>query len=739
MKAFVSVMVGISLMLTRPDPAHAQPGPPRNLPAVFVLDLSKSMEGAKLLALKEAIKLGMTILNGGSARMIRFSDGATIDPLLPLLDHEGRRAAIRYCDALTTYQGTNYLAALDALECLRLPPGTPVIWISDGSPTTGTPDEIAARAGRSGLKFYTIAVQAEADAQGLLSEMSRASRGKSVSVSDGEALATTMIELAFNVSDYLAYAPTESRKEFKGTYGGGSILALGYDATPVVDGAGRGDATLSHTATLPGVHVSVTRVELSSRSNLTYSIGARRTPRGRLAKVLRNDHRRYDVVAITPADGRPAAGGQAEYLAKPAPPALDATGAVIPKRTPALGMEARDVSGRVRSRAVGVPTGDRDGTVVVKLPIPPEPGLALDVFKVETIVDGGAVFKREESVGSLVATLPKTAGLAIERGMVVDLGRRFAGSGRVDIGAVKVPARDDAAGAYRVETDDLGGDLTSIPLTASVSTIRPRASEPSAVGLSAEIGPVPPGVYEGRIRLSSALFPGEQFILARLTIVEPLTAELIGGGRLRPDSIVRSRLRVRNAGPRPVVGAKLLGGPIEVAGGVVELLPPPTLSVPAEGEATIDLNIAVAAGVSERKAIRLPLRVVRGNAEPLTMLVEAKLDDGEPPIRVSPRPLLISGERGAVVAFTIRVRPTADAVVPDRVRASAGDFRADKGQDAAVTFDLAAKPDRLDANRAVEIRGHVVMPTTPGRYAGEIHVLTDVNGRVAIPATIVVR
>ncbi|MGE3777161.1 MAG: hypothetical protein AB7F89_08260, partial [Pirellulaceae bacterium] len=350
-------------------------------------DVSYSMASqGKLAALQETLKLPFTILNG-TLHVITFADDAVIEGSHDLQLQDARRRAMAKYAGLATRSGTNYIAAIQKVRELRLAPGTKVVFISDGEPTTGGDREaILSAVKASGLTFCTVAVQAAPAAKSLLTEMAQLSGGMALAAETGEDLTRHLIALAFDVEDYMVFQPRIPGEEFRWTIGGGSILALGYDAVPAVEGPLPTDARLEVTAALPGEHVSVMRIELTVTTDVVIRIANRRSARGRFGKVLRNDVRTYRMETHEIKDKPVQAGQSLELLLTPDTPLRDATGAVLPQREPEQAIRIVDVrTGEALAETRAVPQAD--GKMRATIQVPPAAGALLRLEQVETILD----------------------------------------------------------------------------------------------------------------------------------------------------------------------------------------------------------------------------------------------------------------------------------------------------------------------------------------------------------------
>ena len=397
---------------------------------VVVVDTSGSMQGEKIAALAEAGKLVCVLLEG-TIDPVPFREVARADAPLPLDTDDARLATMTYFSGLRAGGGTNYLSALDAVIARNLPKGTPCLFVTDGENGTGTPADVLERARRCPGPIYTVGIGLNTpQPRDLLAEMAKVTGGSATSVANAEELVTTLIKLAIGLSDYVSYTPADKKKVFRGTFAG-TVLAIGYDAELAVEGmpALTGKA-LEVRAKLIPESVIVRRIRLGQSTDITIRKIRDLSTGGRLAKVLRNDVRSYDI-KVGAADGQATAGGTVEVVAVPKPAPLDASGKAVLVKDPEVRVEVRDESGTVRSRAVAAPPRDGSGHKVAQVPIPAEVNERLKLVISQIFRDGLAIFGKERVV-DVVTEAPRADGLTLPRTSRVNLGSARANAGRVE-------------------------------------------------------------------------------------------------------------------------------------------------------------------------------------------------------------------------------------------------------------------------------------------------------------------
>jgi len=155
---------GTFMLLLTPPAATSTPAMPRAL--TFVVDISGSMSGDKLLQAKAALRQAVQGLGPRDVfRIIAFSSGVQQfrDGFTPATGST-RAAALQFVDALEANGGTNIAGALDAAfavrpDAARLPL---VVFLTDGVPSVGEqdPERLAALAagGLGRTRVFTVGV-----------------------------------------------------------------------------------------------------------------------------------------------------------------------------------------------------------------------------------------------------------------------------------------------------------------------------------------------------------------------------------------------------------------------------------------------------------------------------------------------------------------------------------------------------------------------------------------------------
>lgn len=267
------------------------------------LDVSGSMKGRRAQSMFEAAKLCLAILDPDrEVFIVPFNHAAKVRRF-KLTSLAERQEAMRFIDDLPIDGGTDYLAALKAIQ---VPPGTPSIFLSDGEHNGDPAQVLAFLKARKGAPLFTVAVEAPASADKLLAEMAALTGGSHVRVDRSEALIKVFLDIAKNLGHYRSYSPKENKVECKDVVG--KLIAFGFDARPEVStGLPLASPASEHQALLPGEHVQLMAVDLGKPTLVTIEATQKRSAQGRLAAILRQDLLRASMKVHAP-EGKIGAG-----------------------------------------------------------------------------------------------------------------------------------------------------------------------------------------------------------------------------------------------------------------------------------------------------------------------------------------------------------------------------------------------------------------------------------------------
>lgn len=193
-------------LITMTPPARTGPGTPRDV--TFVVDVSGSMSGRKLMQAKAAgHQLLASLSPRDRFRVVDFSTDVRVfrDEFLPATrDHI--RAADAYLDALKARGSTNISGALDEALAPETPPDRLplVLMLTDGEPTVGEtdPGSIAERAARQRgrARVFTFGVGADVNAT-LVERLALEGRGTAAFVRPNEDVERTVALTASRLTD----------------------------------------------------------------------------------------------------------------------------------------------------------------------------------------------------------------------------------------------------------------------------------------------------------------------------------------------------------------------------------------------------------------------------------------------------------------------------------------------------------------------------------------------------------
>jgi Ca-activated chloride channel family protein len=162
---------------------------------IYVVDVSGSMAGEKMVQAQKALKLGVSMLRAGDRfNVISFSTGlASFREGLVEASADVKAAAAQWIDALQAVGGTNIEGALDAALRAQASGRLPlVVFITDGRPTVGERDtemllKRAMAANVAKARIFTFGVGHDLDV-GLLDRLAEGTNGLRDYVTPGEDL-----------------------------------------------------------------------------------------------------------------------------------------------------------------------------------------------------------------------------------------------------------------------------------------------------------------------------------------------------------------------------------------------------------------------------------------------------------------------------------------------------------------------------------------------------------------------
>ncbi|MFA6110809.1 MAG: VIT domain-containing protein [Candidatus Latescibacterota bacterium] len=168
----------------------------------FVVDLSSSMGGIRLAAVREALAAALEGLDADDLfSLVVFGNGATSFTAMPLAATPANRAAaLAFLDGQTAAGASNFEAALQQAFGQPFPDGwvNRVILVTDGAPTVGEADgarlsELAQSAAAGPVSLSAIGIGELAD-QGLLQQLASLHRGTTAFIGEETDLATQLRE-----------------------------------------------------------------------------------------------------------------------------------------------------------------------------------------------------------------------------------------------------------------------------------------------------------------------------------------------------------------------------------------------------------------------------------------------------------------------------------------------------------------------------------------------------------------
>ena len=734
--------VPLLLLLAGPLVAAAAPSPTgqtqplaRTRPVVIALDLSGSMNDVgRLDSVKQAMKLVLAIFDG-TVHLVPFAGEAQAAQTLPLGTAAERRRAEQSIRRLTADGGTNYLAALDRIDELGLSGPADVIFLSDGLPEPGYggSEAVLSRIATTPHRLHTVAAQTGPNERRLLRTMAERTGGSALAVDNAEQLTTGLVELAFELTDYFVFDPSQPVRRFEGTFSGGVVLALAFDARVGIDGLIAGDRVYDAAAELPGEWVTIERITPQQTCDLTLFLEQPRSASARLAKLLRNDVRRHRPQIAAAREGQVPAGRVVEIESVPLA-ASDRGGRNAALRDPEIDYRlVRDRDGTLIDRGPAV--RDADGRLVARLAIPNRVGEAMTLIQTESLADrsGTAIRTTKRPLSTTYATQDRITSAV----GAVDFGSRP--SGRSEAIMATVPLVAPVATTLAVSLGPLTHEATgqTLPVRGPASLVA-AAGKPAVLDLRLDPAELTVGEYGGTVRVSSPLLPHALSLRTHLSVVPSLASSWPQPPKLSRGTITKTSLRLKAGGDGPNGRVTLEKTRLDVPGGSVWIQPSDGRLIARGGSATVPVQIAVGPNVEPGE---VPLRLtatVDGRAIAVDPLPLTLTDGSAAHFEASPKTVRVTGAAGAIGTFNLTIAATAGLSGRDSLRAVGGEFSDPNGQRAKVAIDCRVEPPGvLTAARSVAIAGRVLIPNTPGTHRGELVVTSDTSGTLRVPIVVV--
>ena len=228
------------------------------------VDVSSSMEGSRIRAAREGLKLLAAIADSDDELVVvSFSDTANSQSY-SLASTADRYKAMRAIDGIVANGSTNYLSAL---QCPDLVAGNRAAFFSDGE-HGGTPQELfdfVRTKLPAGLELRTIGVECETGgpAETALMQMASLTGGSYARASTSEEIVRQFVELAIRQGAYRGHQPSDDTVTLNGAVG--RVLVFAYDGDVAIEGGG---SPFLHRAELPGERVSFASVDCASPADL---------------------------------------------------------------------------------------------------------------------------------------------------------------------------------------------------------------------------------------------------------------------------------------------------------------------------------------------------------------------------------------------------------------------------------------------------------------------------------------
>lgn len=334
---------------------------------------------------------------------------------------------------------------------------------------------------------------------------------------------------------------------------------------------------------------------------------------------------------------------------------------------------------------------------------------------------------------------PSVTGLAGDRIRTIDLGTFTATHGEVQ-SRLEFQGRDTKVD-YRVETTDLSHAGTILP-TNVPDMLTARSTARSGIPIAVTIGDVPAGEYHGMIKLSTRKLPDVDWIVRlRVTVTDPIDGRVVMDRDLPAGGFASGQLILVNRGNNAVTGleikpSKTFGIDGKKVTGIemrADAAPIPELG-PGK-KTTVKLDFAAKQGVPHGKAVG-HLRVLRrsGSARKIPVTVTIADKRKQTLFRAIPSKVTVTGKRGQLVKFQIRLRPSPELMLAETIDFSTGRFRSDSRDPNVVVHHSPESPVTLRPKTPSDFSCAVLLPRTRGVFEGEITLRgSSIAGRTVVP------
>lgn len=700
------------------------------------IDVSGSMSGERLRAAREGAKLFVSMLEPtDTVQLISFGDSASVSQVFSLTKSSETKAAHHWIDQLETAGGTNYLAALKAIQSGS---NTIAVFLSDGQHNRADKEVVDFLAGLNNLQLHTIGIELDAGGSGsmLLRRMASETGGTYCRVSSSEELVRRFAAIAVQAGRYRGHHPTETSLNLQGAVG--RVLLFAFDGQISTNGSS--DPLNAHLAKLPGEDVSFATAKFVSPTNFSVSLTAANSPKSRLGEIYVG-HLLKHKFTVESSDGSLQSGGTVRSFFQ----FEDSNGLQVDVRGQkdvAAFVEVVDENGHVLNRVPAKLSRTKPG-LFADIPIPSKQGITLR--GVSTVTDHGIPFVQSNEQAFEIRPAPpgqpQQVGLSNPAVRSIDLGAFFSGSGLSQV-SVDFSSDDEQCFKYQLRTTELKSGSNTISLQTDQTEIYPCDASPAEVTLKWDSAAAEAGTYTGNLEAFSATLKKKWRVNLSLTVQEPISANIVDLGVVTSGEVVTGEIILNNQSRKRLTGIRLKAPkiPSKRKDDLTITLDGNELEIAPSGKARAKIQLAVSPLVTEFKKYTAHVvanRLRGGNVEiPVTFRV---VDPSErPSFSVQPGRIELRGQPGEVLQFSTKIQATPRLKTDIGLAASVGRFRDATDSVVRVVTSVEMKPRLLSKQRPVEAKLFLVAPRESGQLTADLKVSSAEGQHLLIPITLII-
>jgi hypothetical protein len=302
--------------------------------------------------------------------------------------------------------------------------------------------------------------------------------------------------------------------------------------------------------------------------------------------------------------------------------------------------------------------------------------------------------------------------------------------------------------SVEIRVSDLASGAAVIALAAKPTTIRPAKDKPASLTLTAQIGNVAAGTYDGIVTFLMKDDDRRWVSIIRLIVSEPLSVKPLELGKVEVGKTVRRKVRINNAG-NPLHDVGLALGSWTIDGSEInptELsvdVPHRITLVPGQTETEIDMAVTVSPFLRARGRIVAMLSLQRTQQQTINAPVTVEIvaaGEGDSTLLVAPSELRLTAAPGEIAKFTMRVKLAGQAPGVVGLQVQSGSFTDIAQQSITVAADFVMPHgSKLSAQKPVVIEGFFIAPEQAGLFTGHLIVHSPEAGRKQVSVSLDVK